>query len=476
MTDQTFDVVVIGGGPAGYPTAIRAAQLGMSAACVDEWISADGSRPFGGTCLNVGCIPSKALLESSELYYRAQTEFATHGIQVNGLAYDIAAMQERKAGIVKQLTMGIDALFKAAGVNGIKGRGRLLEGRRVEVTSDDGKTETLQADHVVLATGSVPIELPSARFDGKHIVDSAGALAFGEAPERLGVIGAGVIGLELGSVWRRLGSRVILLEALESFLPMVDEQIAADAMRQFKKQGLEIRLGARVSGAEVKEGLVHVSYESHEGAQSEEFDKLIVCVGRRPNSEDLVSPGVGVEVDEHGFIKVDGTCRTDAANVWAIGDVVRGPMLAHKGTEEGVMVAELIAGEYAQVNYDAIASVIYTAPEIAWVGKTEAEVKESGRPYKTGTFSFSANGRAKALQQTAGLAKIIADKEHDEILGVHIVGPFAGELIAEAVVAMEFSASAEDLQRTVHAHPTLSEVLHEAALAADNHAIHAINR
>jgi dihydrolipoamide dehydrogenase len=476
MTDQSFDVVVIGGGPAGYPAAIRAAQLGLSAACIDDWKTPDGAEPFGGTCLNVGCIPSKALLESSELYHRAHEEFGIHGISVDGLGFDVGKMQERKRGIVKQLTGGIDALFKAAGVTPVRGHGRLLDGNRVEVTGGDGSKSTLTAKHVVLATGSTPIELPMARFDGDRIVDSAGALEFSAAPGRLGVIGAGVIGLELGSVWRRLGSEVVMIEALEQFLPMVDEQIAAEALRQLKRQGLDIRLGSKLTSATVEGDVVKVSYEQSGEPKSLEVDRLIVCVGRRPVSEDLVDPSVGVEVDPRGFIQVDEECRTGAENVWAVGDVVRGPMLAHKGTEEGVMVAELIAGHVAEVNYEAIPSVIYTAPEVAWVGKTEAEVRESGKPYKVGTFSFAANGRAKALQQTAGLVKVIADEQYDEILGVHVVGPMAGELIAEAVLAIEFSASAEDLQRTVHAHPTLSEAMHEAALAADKRAIHAINK
>jgi len=476
MSDSKFDVVVIGGGPAGYPAAIRAAQLGKRVACVDAWTNADGTRPFGGTCLNVGCIPSKALLESSELYHRAGHEFASHGIETSGLAFNVEAMQSRKSGIVKQLTMGIEALFKAAGVTGIKGRGRLLSGRRVEVTAASGETKTLEAEHVVLATGSTPIEIPSAPTDGRMIVDSTGALAFDHVPKRLGVIGAGVIGLELGSVWQRLGSEVVMLEALEDFLPMVDRQVASDALRQFGKQGLDIRLGARVSSALANGEVVKVTYEAEDAEQQIEVDRLIVCVGRRPVSQNLIDETLDIEIDGRGFIVVDHKCRTAEQNVWAIGDVVRGPMLAHKGTEEGVMVAELIAGEYAQLNYDAIPSVIYTAPEIAWVGKTEEQAKEAGIEYKVGTFNFAANGRAKALAQQAGFVKVVADKRHDEILGVHIIGPFAGELIAEAVLAIEFEASAEDLQRTVHAHPTLSEALHEAALAADKHAIHAINR
>ncbi len=476
MSEQQFDVVVVGAGPAGYPTAIRAAQLGLSVACVDDWRNADGTRQFGGTCLNVGCIPSKALLESSELYHRAGSEFAAHGIAVDGVGLDLDAMQKRKQGIVKQLTAGIEALLKSAGVTAIQARGKLLGERKVEVVGDNGTSRLLAAGHVVLATGSTPIELPVAPFDGERIVDSAGALEFSEVPARLGVIGAGVIGLELGSVWGRLGADVVLLEALDAFLPMVDEQVARDALKQFKRQGLDIRLGARVTGAEADGDSVAINYEAGGREERLEVDRLIVCVGRRPVTDGLLAAESGVELDDNGFIIVDESCRTSAPKVWAVGDVVRGPMLAHKGTEEGVMVAELIAGHAAEMNYATIPSVIYTAPEIAWVGQTEAEVKADGRDYKVGTFPFSANGRAKALQQAAGLVKLIADREYDEILGLHIVGPMAGELIAEAVLAMEFSASAEDLQRTIHAHPTLTEALHEAALSADKRAIHALNR
>ena len=475
MSENQFDVVVIGGGPAGYPAAIRAAQLGLKAACVDAWVAPDGSRPFGGTCLNVGCIPSKALLESSELYHRAQAEFAAHGIEVGSLALDVGKMIERKRSIVKQLTSGIDALFKGAGVTPIRGRGRLEAGNRVEVEGPDGK-RTLEATHVVLATGSAPIELPVAKFDGERIIDSAGALELTEVPKRLGVIGAGVIGLELGSVWRRLGAEVVLLEALDTFLYMADQQVASEALKQFKRQGLDIRLGAKVTGTERRGETVVVRYDRDGKTEEIEVDRLIVCVGRRPYTDGLLGPNTGVELDERGFIRVDDSCRTAARNVWAVGDVVRGPMLAHKGTEEGVMVAELIAGHAAEVNYRTIPSVIYTAPEIAWVGQTEEQVKASGREYKVGVFPFSINGRAKALQQTAGFVKIVADREYDDILGVHIIGPMAGELVSEAVVAMEFSGSAEDLQRIVHAHPTLAEALHEAALAADKRAIHALNR
>jgi dihydrolipoamide dehydrogenase len=475
MNDKIYDVAVIGGGPAGYPAAIRAAQLGLSAVCIDDWKNEEGTRLFGGTCLNVGCIPSKALLESTELYHRAETEFALHGIGVGSLAIDVAKMQSRKRDIVKQLTTGIEALFKAAGVVGIKGRGKLLAGNRVEVTTDEG-VQTIAAKQVVLATGSVPIELPMAKFDGKRIVDSTGALAFTSVPKRLGVIGAGVIGLELGSVWRRLHSDVVILEALDTFLYMADQTIAKEALRNLKKQGLDIRLGAKVTGAQVQGDVVKVRYEMGGAAQELEVDALVVAVGRRPVTQGVFAPEVGLKLDKRGFIEVDEECRSSVANVWAVGDVVRGPMLAHKGMEEGVMVAELIAGQHGEVNYKTIPSVIYTAPEIAWVGQTEEEVKKAGRPYKVGTFPFSANGRAKGMQQTAGLVKLIADTEHDDVLGVHIVGPMAGELIAEAVLAMEFQASAEDIQRTIHAHPTLSESLHEASLNADKRAIHGINR
>jgi len=476
MSEKEFDVVVIGGGPAGYPAAIRAAQNGLSTACIDEWQNHDGSRSFGGTCLNAGCIPSKALLESSELYHRAASEFKAHGIAISDLAMDVAKMQSRKDGIVKQLTGGIAALFKANGVTGLQGHGRLLSDNRVEFTAPAGAKKTLSAKHVILASGSVPIELPMAPFDGEHIVDSWGALEFTEVPKRLGVIGAGVVGLELGSVWQRLGAKVIILEALDGLLFMVDAQIAKEAGKQFKRQGLDIRLGAKMTGAKVGDKGVSVSYDDSAGSQTLEVDKLIVCVGRRAFTTELLAEDSGVAVAERGFIQVDENCQTTAARVWAVGDVVRGPMLAHKGTEEGTMVADLIAGKVAEVNYNVIPSVIYTAPEIAWVGKTEAEVKASGNAYKVGTFPFAANGRAKGMEQTAGFVKLITAEEDDELLGVHIIGPVAGELIAEAVLAMEFSASGEDLQRTVHAHPTLAEALHEAALAADNRALHAINR
>jgi dihydrolipoamide dehydrogenase len=473
---RSFDVVVIGAGPAGYIAAIRAAQHGFTVACIDEWQNRDGKYAFGGTCLNAGCIPSKALLESSELYHRATHEFAKHGISAPDVAIDVAKMQKRKATIVRQLTGGIAGLFKAAKVEGLVGHGKLLAGPKVEFTPAEGDTEVLDARFVILASGSVPIELPIAPFDGTHIVDSWGALDFDEVPKRLGVVGGGVIGLELGSVWGRLGAEVTVLEAMDDFLFMADRDVAREAQKQFKKQGLDIRLGAKVTAAKADGNVVKVAYEDSNGTQALEVDKLVVAVGRRAFTDGLLDDGSGIKTDERGFVVVDDECRTSVKNVYAIGDCVRGPMLAHKGSEEGVMVADLIAGEVAELNYDVIPSVIYTAPEIAWVGKTEAEVAASGREFKTGSFPFAASGRAKAMEQPDGMVKIISAKDDDEVLGVHIVGPMAGELISEAVLAMEFQASTEDIQRTVHAHPSLAEAIHEASLAVDRKALNFPNR
>jgi dihydrolipoamide dehydrogenase len=475
MSD-VFDVIVIGAGPAGYPAAIRCGQNKLTVACIDEWKNTDGSYAFGGTCLNAGCIPSKALLESSELYQRAKDEFAVHGIKIGSLALDLDAMQKRRASVVKTMTNGINALFKANGVVGIQGHARLLPGNKVLVKGVDGTEKTLEAKNVILASGSVPIRLKSVPHDGKYIVDSWNALEFDAVPARLGVIGAGVIGLELGSVWRRLGSEVIVLEAMEQFLPMVDQSIAKEAQRHFKKQGLDIKLGAKVLSATVAGNAVDVRYADSQGEHSLQVDKLVVAVGRRPYSQDLLADGTGVQLDDRGFIQVDEHCRTTVPNVFAVGDVVRGPMLAHKGKEEGVMVADLIAGQFGEVNYKVIPSVIYTAPEIAWVGQTEEQVKASGRAYKVGMFPFAASGRARAMEAGAGMVKMISAKDDDEVLGIHIIGPMAGELISEAVLAMEYSASTEDIQRTIHAHPTLAEALHEAALAVDKKAIDGINR
>ena len=473
---KSFDVVVIGAGPAGYIAAIRAAQQGKTVACIDEWKNKDGKNAFGGTCLNAGCIPSKALLESSELYHRAGHEFKKHGIRTGEVEMDIAAMQKRRASIVRQLTGGIAGLFKANKVEGLVGHGRLLKGRKVEFTPVDGEVEVIDATNVILASGSTPIELPIAKFDGDRIIDSWDALELDAVPASLGVVGAGVIGLELGSVWARLGARVTILEAMEDFLFMADRDVAKVAAGEFKKQGLDIKLGAMVSKAAAGKNGVTVEYKDKDGEQSLDVDKLVVAVGRRPVTDNLFADDAGIQLDERGFIVVDDECRTRVKGVYAIGDCVRGPMLAHKGSEEGVMVADLICGETAEMNYNVIPSVLYTNPEIAWTGKTEAEVKESGVAYKTGQFPFMASGRAKAMEQTSGFVKIISSDEDDEILGVHIVGPMAGELIAEAVLALEFSASTEDLQRTIHAHPSLAEAVHEAALAVDNRALNFPNR
>jgi dihydrolipoamide dehydrogenase len=473
---RSFDVVVIGAGPAGYVAAIRVSQHGMNVACIDEWENTDGSNAFGGTCLNAGCIPSKALLESSELFHRAQHEFSKHGINVSGVAVDIGQMQKRKDGIVRQLTAGIAGLFKANSVTGLVGHGRLLADKKVQFTPVTGDVEVLDARYVILATGSTPIELGVAPFDGERIVDSWAALDFEQAPQTLGVVGGGVIGLELGSVWARLGSDVTVLEAMDDFLFMADRDVAKEAARQFRKQGLTIHLGAKVTSAKTKGKKVTVDYEDQSGKQSLEVEKLIVAVGRRPFTDGLFADDCGIHPNERGFIEVDDECRTSVKGVFAIGDCVRGPMLAHKGSEEGVMAADLIAGEIAELNYNVIPFVIYTAPEIAWVGKTEEEVQASGREYKAGSFPFAANGRAKALEQTAGMVKIISAADDDEILGVHIVGPMAGELISEAVLAMEFSSSTEDIQRTIHAHPSLAEAMHEASLAVDKRALNFPNK
>jgi dihydrolipoamide dehydrogenase len=473
---KNYDVIVIGAGPAGYIAAIRASQHGMNVACIDEWENRDGKNAFGGTCLNAGCIPSKALLESSELVHRAEHEFGKHGIRVSSVEVDLAAMQKRKQNIVRQLTGGVAGLFKANKVDGLVGHGKLLADRKVEFTPTSGDPEVLEARYVILATGSAPVELKVAPFEGDQIVDSWGALEFEQVPKALGVVGAGVIGLELGSVWSRLGSEVVILEALEDLLSVVDRDIAKEASKQFEKQGLTIHLGAKLTATDASPKGVKVHFEDASGEHSVEVDKLVVAVGRKPFTEGLFGEDCGIHVDEQGFIPVDDECRTHVKAVFAIGDCVRGPMLAHKGSEEGVMAADLIAGEVAEMNYNVIPSVIYTAPEIAWVGKTEQEVRESGRPYKTGSFPFAASGRAKAMEQTSGMVKIVSASDDDEILGVHIIGPMAGELIAEAVLAMEFSASTEDLQRTIHAHPSLAEAMHEAALAVDKRALNNINK
>ncbi|HAI97618.1 MAG: dihydrolipoyl dehydrogenase [Cycloclasticus sp.] len=474
--NNTFDVVVIGGGPGGYVAAIRCAQLGLNTACVDEFTGKDGKPSLGGTCLNVGCIPSKALLESSHHYEQLNHGLDNHGIKVTGLKIDVPTMINNKDEVVSRLTGGISGLFKANKVTSFHGRGKLMAGKQVEITTATGEVSLISAESIILATGSRPIDIPSAPVDDKNIVDSTGALNFDKAPDKLGVIGAGVIGLELGSVWNRLGSEVVLLEAQDTFLPPVDSKIAAEAKRQYKKQGLDIKMSARVTKAVSKGKKVTVNYEDASGEHTIELDKLIVSVGRRPNTDNLFAPEFPIELDERGFIEVDELWQTSQPCVYAIGDLIRGPMLAHKASEEGVAVAEVIYGEEPDINYDVIPSVIYTNPEIAWVGQTEQQLKSAGEKIKVGMFPFSASGRAQAMGDTTGMVKIISSEETDQILGVHVIGPQASELIAEAVLAMEYSASTEDLALTVHAHPTLSEALHEAALAVDKRALHIPNR
>lgn len=476
MSSNTkFDVVIIGGGPGGYVAAIRCAQLGLKTACVDDFTGKDKKPSLGGTCLNVGCIPSKALLESSHHYAQLNHGLENHGITVSGLKIDVAAMIKNKDDIVGRLTGGIGGLFKANKITSFHGRGKLLAGKQVEITS--GKTKsTISADSIILATGSRPIDISSAPVDNKNIVDSTGALDFKETPKTLGVIGAGVIGLELGSVWSRLGSEVVLLEAQDEFLPAADKKIASEAKRLFKKQGLDIKMAARVTKATSKGKKVIVNYEDASGNHSIELDKLIVSVGRRPNTDGLFAPEVPINLDERGFIEVDEIWQTNQPSIYAIGDLIRGPMLAHKASEEGVAVAEVIYGEEPEINYDTIPNVIYTSPEIAWVGQTEQHLKSTGEKIKIGSFPFSASGRAQAMGDTTGMVKIISSEETDQILGVHIIGPHASELLAEAVLAMEYSASSEDLALTIHSHPTLSEAMREAALAVDNKAIHIPNK
>lgn len=474
MSDK-FDVIVIGGGPAGYHAAIRSAQLGLKTACVDAWTSKDGKAALGGTCLNVGCIPSKAMLDSSKQFYNLTHSFKDHGITAANPSIDVKTMVGRKDKIVKQFTGGVSLLFKANKITSFLGTGKLLKDRQVEITGTDGSKQTIAATNVIIATGSVPIELPFAKFDNKFIVDNAGALDFDAVPKRLGVIGAGVIGLELGSVWRRLGAEVTVLEALPELLGPADRDVAKIAAREFAKQGLDIKLGAKVSKTEIKGNAVEVTFADTKGEQKIIVDKLLVAVGRRAYSKDLLGDGTGVKLDDRGRIAVDEHCWTGAEGVWAVGDCVRGPMLAHKGFEEGMAVAELIAGKAGHVNYDTIPWVIYTEPEIAWAGKTEEELKAANVPYKIGTFPFAAVGRAVAMNDAVGQVKVIAHAETDRILGVHMIGPEVSELISEAVVAMEFHGSAEDLARIVHAHPTLSEAVHEAALSVDKRSIHKVN-
>ena len=471
-----FDVIVIGSGPAGYVCAIRCAQLGLSTAVIEQNVNEQSQPLLGGTCLNVGCIPSKALLDSSHRYAEAAGHLADHGIGVNGVSLDVAGMMARKDKIVSQLTGGVSGLLKANGVTVITGSAVLLAGRQVEVTDASGEKSTHTADNIVLAAGSEPAAIPPAPVDGDRVVDSTGALCFEAVPDRLGVIGAGVIGLELGSVWARLGADVVMLEAMDQFLPNMDDQIAAESAKIFAKQGLDIRLGARVTDVSVDGEKVSVAYTQNDTNETLVFDRLIVAVGRTPRTEKLFAADSGVTVDERGFVFVNDYCATEAPGVWAVGDIVRGPMLAHKGSEEGVMVAERIHGKAAQLNYDVIPSIIYTHPEVAAVGKTEQELKAEGVDYKVGSFPFAAIGRAMASGETEGMVKILSDADSDQILGAHVVGPSAADLVQQIVIAIEMAASTEDLQLMVFGHPTMSEAVHEAALAVDDRAIHMVNR
>jgi len=471
---KQFDVVVIGGGPGGYIAAIRAAQLGFTAACIDDWKNKSGGPAPGGTCTNVGCIPSKALLQSSENFDHAGHAFADHGINIKGLSLDLAKMLSRKDAVVKQNNDGILYLFKKNKVAFFHGHGSFVSrsDSGFEIAVSEPAHETITGTHVIVATGSSPRQFPGVDFDEQLILSNDGALSLQAVPKRLGVIGAGVIGLEMGSVWRRLGSEVTILEALPAFLGAVDEQIAKEAAKAFAKQGLKIQLGVTISAIKSEKKGVTLSYTDAAGQQQTLIvDALIVSIGRVPNTAGLNAESVGLTLDERGFVAVDGECRTAVANLWAIGDVVRGPMLAHKAEEEGVAVAERIGGQHGHVNFNTVPWVIYTSPEIAWVGQNEQQLKAEGRAVRVGTFPFMANGRARALGDTTGMVKFVADAKTDEVLGVHIIGPSASELISEAVVAMEFRASSEDIARICHAHPSLSEAVKEAALAVDKRAL-----
>tara|TARA_B110000003_G_scaffold71910_1_gene73272 strand:- start:1816 stop:3237 length:1422 start_codon:yes stop_codon:yes gene_type:complete len=470
-----FDVVIVGSGPAGYVAAIRAAQLGLKTACIEKSLDSEGKSQLGGTCLNVGCIPSKALLDSSHRYSDALNHFSDHGIEVSKPKLDIPKMMKRKEKVVAQLTAGVGGLLKANKVNTIFGEAKVLNANQVQVSTLN-KTEIIETKNIVIASGSLPINIPVAPIDHNNIVDSTGALEFESVPKKLGIIGAGVIGLELGSVWARLGSEVTILEAMDDFLPMADSKISKDVLKEFNKQGLNINLGSKVTSAKSNTKNVKVSFENQDGNAELSFDKLIVAVGRKPNTKNLFDENSGLLLDEKGFIPVNDFCETRVKNIWAVGDVVRGPMLAHKASEEGVMVVERIAGKHAEMHYDLVPSVIYTHPEVAWVGKNEAELLESGIEFKTGSFPFAASGRALATGESAGFVKVIAHKKTDTILGVHAFGPSAADIVQQGVVAMEFGASAEDLGLTIFSHPTVSEALHEAAMAVNGNAIHIGNR
>ncbi len=475
--ENHYDVIVIGAGPAGYVAAIRCAQLGMKTACIDNWLDDENRPALGGTCLNAGCIPSKALLEISEHYAGLKDSSAHPGIILKGLELDLERIQDEKNRIVSELTGGILTLFKANGISSITGQAQLHMDRHVVVTAATSKQKKeLTADNIIIATGSQPIDIQAAAMDHQHIVDSQGALQFKEVPDHLGIIGAGVIGLEMGSIWQRFGSEVTILEAQDRFLPAADRDISALALAEYQRQGLDIHIDARVTKTQSHDNRVTVNYKEAGNSKKLEVDKLIVAVGRRPKTEDLSPEEVGLQIDEGGYIHVDEHLMTNLPGVYAIGDVVRGPMLAHKGSAEGVAVAEHIGGSPHQINYDTIPSIIYTEPEIAWTGQTEEKLKQAGIKYRAGNFPFTASGRARAMRKTSGMVKILAEEKTDEILGVHVIGTNASELIAEAVLAMEYHAASEDLALTIHGHPTLSEALHEAALAVNGEAIHIVNK
>ncbi len=483
---KNYDVIIIGAGPAGYVAAIRCAQLGLTTACIDKWLDDNKHPKLGGTCLNVGCIPSKALLESSEIYQQSGHSLAQHGIHIDSISLDLKQMMDRKDNVVNTLTFGIESLFKSNKIDWIQGSATIEHAHQtktdeqynqtISVQLHNKKTSRFKTKNIIIATGSSPVNIPIAPIDNKYIVDSTGALAFDEVPKKLGIIGSGVIGLELGSVWQRLGAEVEIFEAQDTFLTFADEFIAKESLKLYLNQGLNIRLNTRLIKAEVIDDSVTIKFTDPQGEQTKVFDKLIVAVGRRPNSNGIFEDETELVMDEGGLIHVNDKCETSLPGVYAIGDTVRGPMLAHKGSEEGLMVAELIAGNHRMVNYDLIPSVIYTHPELAWVGKTEQTLKANGIDYKVGTFPFAASGRAQAVNQTSGLVKIISDKKTDKILGVHILGSQASELIAQAVIAMEFGASSEDIALTMFAHPTFSEAFHEASLAVSGSALHITQR
>lgn len=467
-----YDVVVIGGGPGGYVAAIKASQLGLKTACVEFDEDESGKQKLGGTCLNVGCIPSKSLLDSSYKFQQISESFEEHGISVTKPKYDLSTMMDRKNGIVKKLTSGVSQLLKHNKVDALHGKGKLISPTEVEITDTKGKKISVTAKNIVLATGSRPINIPSVPWNGTTIVGSAGALEFSETPKKLAIIGAGVIGLELGSVWSRLGSEVEIFEAEKTLLPMLDADMSKAIEREFRSQNLDIKLGCMVQGSKKSSKGVSLEVEIDGKLETKEYDKVIVAVGRRPFTENLLAEGCGLETDEKGFIDVDEFCKTKLDNVYAIGDIVRGPMLAHKAMEEGVMAAERIANKKMEVNYDLVPSVIYTHPEIAWVGKTEKQLKEEGVEYKKGSFPFAASGRALASGDSVGSVKVVADKETDQVLGVQVFGNGASEILQQGLIGMEFSASSEDFGLTMFSHPTVSEALHEAALAVNKQAIH----